>query len=427
MPLNIPESSDPRIVIIGAGFAGFCLAKKLSGKGFQIVLLDRNNYHQFQPLYYQVAMSGLEPSSICFPLRRSFQNEKDFFVRVAEVSRIIPAQKQIESSMGIIRYDILVLAMGAKTNYYDNKNFERNTIPLKSVAESLFLRNCILRDLETAVMSSAGTDISPLLDIVIVGGGPTGVELAGALAEMKLHILPKDYPDLDSSQMNIHLVSSPDRLLANMSAPSSEKAKQYLIHLGVHLHLSQRVQKIDDGLVYLQNGEILKANKVIWAAGVVAATIPGIPSESITIGGRIEVNQFCQVLGDTNIYAIGDIACMKTDTYPEGHPQVAPGALQQATWLAAHLKSKGTNTIGFKYFDKGNMATVGRHKAVVDFKKYHFSGFVAWIVWLFVHIYYLIGVKNKLIVMLNWVWGYLFYDQALRLLITPKKETLDLD
>lgn len=418
MPLNIPQSTKPRLVIIGAGFAGFTLARKLAGKDYQIVLLDKNNYHQFQPLYYQVAMSGLEPSSICFPLRRSFQDEKDFYVRVAEVNKILPEENKIETSMGIIRYDLLVLGMGAKTNYYGNAEFEANSIPLKSVSESLFLRNQILSDLEKAVMSPEGTDLSPLLDIVIVGGGPTGVELAGALAEMKQHVIPKDYPDLDAKKMHIHLIQGADRLLPGMSLKSSDKAKSDLEQLGVILYLDQQVKNISDGKVILDNGFCINANKVIWAAGVSASAIPGLPESSISRSGRILTDEYCRVRDTKDIFAIGDLALVKAQKFPNGHPQVAPAALQQAKWLACYLSKKISTP--FEYFDKGSMATIGRHKAVVDVAGRHISGFFAWIIWLFVHIYYLIGVKNKIIVLLNWIWGYIFYDQALRLLIKPK-------
>ena len=424
MPLNIPQSTKPRLVIIGAGFAGFTLARKLSGKEYQIVLLDRNNYHQFQPLYYQVAMSGLEPSSICFPLRRSFQEEKDFYVRVAEVSKILPEDKKIESSMGIIRYDILVLAMGAKTNYYGNAEFEANSIPLKSVSESLFLRNQILSDLEKAVMSPEDTDLSALLDIVIVGGGPTGVELAGALAEMKQHVIPKDYPDLDYKKMHIHLVQGVDRLLPGMSIKSSAKAKNDLEQLGVNLYLNQQVKNIHEGKVTLENGFSIAANKVIWAAGVTASGIPGLPESSIAKGGRILTDEYCRVIGTQDIFAIGDLAQLTSQKFPNGLPQVAPVALEQARWLARFLRKKITKP--YEYFDKGSMATIGRHKAVVDVAGMNISGFFAWIIWLFVHIYYLIGVKNKMIVLLNWIWGYIFYDQALRLLIKPKTPKTEL-
>ncbi|MEP7195522.1 MAG: NAD(P)/FAD-dependent oxidoreductase [Saprospiraceae bacterium] len=417
MALNIPESPFERIVIVGAGFAGYTLAKKLAGKKFQIVLLDRNNYHQFQPLFYQVGMAGLEPSSICFPLRKSFQSDTNFFVRVAEVLEVNSKDKKIITSAGIMRYDKLVLAMGAKTNYYGNAEFESNSIPLKSVSEALYLRNRILGDLEKALMTNVGTDVPGLLDIVIVGGGPTGVEIAGALAELKNNILPRDYPDLDSSKMHIHLIQSAEKLLPSMSLKSSLRAEKDLKQLGVQIHLNQIVDSIKDHRVHLKSGNILETNKVIWAAGVSPAVIPGIPSESLNEYKRYLVDENFQIKGLEEVYAIGDIACYTTEKYQKGHPQVAAVALQQADWLANFFKENKQKD--FEYFDKGQLATIGRNKAVVDIGKFHFEGFFAWITWLFVHIYFLIGVRNKIIVLLNWLWAYIFYDQALRLIIKP--------
>ncbi|HEX5624487.1 MAG TPA: NAD(P)/FAD-dependent oxidoreductase [Saprospiraceae bacterium] len=422
MPFNIPESDKPRLVIIGAGFGGLTLARKLQGKGFQIVLLDKNNYHQFQPLFYQVAMSGLEPSSICFPLRKNFQAPRDLFVRVAEVSRIFHEQKTIESSIGILRYDMLVLAMGAVTNFYGNPEFERFGIPLKSVSEALYLRNSILDDLEKAVMTLDPFQREAYLNIVIVGGGPTGVELAGALAEMKKYILPKDYPDLDASAMQIHLVQATPRLLDGMSEKASLAALKDLKKMGVEVHLQAKVAEMNEHRVRFADGTELKAHKIIWAAGVKALRLEGLPDSVYAPGGRILVNGFGEVESLKDVYCMGDQALMKTAEYPNGLPGLAPVALQQAAFLARHLRRKqqGRSLKSFKFTDKGAMATIGRHKAVLDFHSLFLSGFPAWLGWLFVHIYYLIGVRNKLIVMINWMWNYLFYDQALRLNIKPK-------
>ena len=417
MPLNIPDSSLPRVVIIGAGFAGFTLARKLAGNNYQIVLVDRNNYHQFQPLFYQVGMAGLEPSSICFPLRKSFQSDPGFFVRVTEVHALDTAGKRVITEAGNFKYDILILAMGARTNYYGNDEFEKNSIPLKSVSESLYLRNTLLGDLESALLLKDGEDLAPWLDLVIVGGGPTGVELAGALAELKKYIIPRDYPDLAHDQMDIHLVQGADRLLPSMSAQFSAKALGDLQKMGVRVHLGQRVLRIDNGRVSLSGGTSLFARKVIWAAGVSPAILPGLPESACAPDQRILVDSFLQVQGLEDVYALGDIACVVTPDTPQGLPQVAPVALQQAAWLAKFLRKKSNRP--FKYTDKGTMATIGRNKAVVDIGSLHFSGFFAWVTWLFVHIYYLIGVRNKLVVLLNWTWSYLFFDQALRLLIKP--------
>lgn len=422
MRFNIPDSTKPRLVIIGAGFAGFTLARKLKGKKFQIVLLDKNNFHQFQPLFYQVAMSGLEPSSICFPLRKNFQSEQDFYVRVAEVTRVLPDQKRIESSIGILKYDYLVFAMGAQTNYYGNSKFEQFSIPLKSVSEALYLRNAILDDLEQAVMSQESGEQEELMNIVIVGGGPTGVELAGALSELKRHILPKDYPDLNANKMNIHLVQSSNRLLDGMSEKASAVAQKNLTEMGVLLHLSTYVTDMSFNSVVLSNGVQLKARKIIWAAGVKAAAIPGLPEICYDKSGKIKVNNKAEVMGLEHIFAIGDVCMMTNGNDEKVLPGLAPVALQQADYLAKNLlkPDAGKFQKGFRYRDKGAMATIGRSKAVLDFHGLFLSGLPAWLAWLLVHIYYLIGVRNKVIVFINWVWSYIFYDQALRLNIRPK-------
>ncbi len=421
MPFNVPASRKPRLVIVGAGFSGFALAHKLKGKDFQIVLIDRNNYHQFLPLCYQVAMSGLEPSSICFPLRKNFQSDREFFVRVAEVNSIDTVQKQIVADIGSLSYDILVLAMGTTTNYYRNERFEKFSIPLKTVSEALYLRNAILSDLEKAIMEHNAERRDKLLDIAIVGGGPTGVELAGALAEMRRHILPKDYPDLDISTMDIHLIQGDSRLLSSMSEKASAKAFDYLQKLGVFVHLNSRVVDLDPDGVLLADGTSIRVGKVIWTAGVYAAAIRGLPDHPPCPGGRIPVNEYLEFTQAPNVYIIGDLAYCACDSFPNGHPQVAPVALQMADQLAANLIAlqKSQPIQPFRYTDKGSLATIGRSKAVMDYGNIFFSGFFAWLAWLFVHIYYLIGVRNKIIVFVNWMWNYIFYDQALRLLIRP--------
>lgn len=421
MPFNIPESIKPRIVIIGGGFAGFKFANKINCDTYQIVLIDKNNYFQFQPLFYQVAMSGIEPSSICFPLRKNFRNKKDLFIRTIDLTEIDPVNKVIYSETGTLKYDLLILATGCQTNYYGNSNFEKFSIPLKSVSEALYLRNCILNDLEQAVLCKDSIAQELLMQIVIIGGGPTGVELAGALSEMKKHILPKDYPDLDAAKMQIHLIQASPRLLDTMSEKASLKAYESLNHMGVSIHLNTQVIDIQNDRIILSNGKILNSRKFIWAAGVIGSSIKGLESAYNAPGKKITVNQYCEVPSLKDVYAIGDIAYMETSKFPRGLPGLAPVALQQASYLAKRLNKINPQKVGtFNYLDKGSMATIGRSKAVLQYKKLFLSGFIAWIGWLFVHIYYLIGVRNKLIVFINWLWNYIIYDQALRLNIKPK-------
>lgn len=421
MAFNIPLSERKRVVIIGAGFGGFLLAQQLKGQYFQIVLIDRNNYHQFQPLFYQVAMSGLEPSSICFPLRKNFRSDDNIFIRIADVTHINTVAKNLVSNIGELEYDFLIVAFGNSTNYYGNENFRKWSIPLKSVSEALFLRNRILEDLEASVLEKDDAEKDVLLDVVIVGGGPTGVELAGSLAEMKTHILPKDYPDLNADLMDIHLIQNGDRLLSNMSGKSSENALKNLKKMGVNVHLNKMVKDISDTGVLLSSGEFIKSKKVIWAAGVKANELKGLPSEVYAPDKRIIVNENCEVKGIPDVFCIGDAALFKSNDYPSGLPALAPVAIQQAAYLASLLKKKIRKQPSkpFIYFDKGQMATIGRNKAVFDYKRLHLHGFLAWIIWLFVHIYFLVGLRNRIIVFINWFWSYLFYDQALRLNIKP--------
>lgn len=421
MPFNIPESNKPRIVIIGGGFAGFKFTNQIDFNKYQVVLIDKNNYFQFQPLFYQVAMSGLEPSSICFPLRKYFRNKKDLYIRSMEIIEVDPIKKIIFSNSGNLNYDKLIIATGSQTNYYGNESFQKNTIPLKSVSEALYLRNSILEDLEQAVLNNDDTLKEQLLNIVIIGGGPTGVELAGALSEMKKHIIPKDYPDLNSDKMQIHLVQASSRLLDSMMEKASIKAYQDLTRMGVIIHLNAKVTDIQNNQIILSSGSVLGSKKIIWAAGVTGLSIKGLESAHDAAGNKITVTDFCEVSQWKDVYAIGDIASMKTKEFPQGLPGLAPVAQQQAIYLA-HLMNQSNEQIKkpFNYVDKGAMATIGRSKAVLQYKSVFLSGFIAWIAWLFVHIYYLIGVRNKVIVFINWLWNYIKYDQALRLNIKPK-------
>jgi NADH dehydrogenase len=417
--VNIPETTHERIVIIGGGFAGLNLARKLINKNFQIVIFDKNNYHQFQPLFYQVAMSGLEPSSISFPIRKVFQNEKEIHIRVAEVKQINPEKKQIITDIGVCNYDKLVIAIGAKTNFYGNQNNEKYAFSLKSTGEALYLRNQMLKDLETAIITRDYDKRQEYVDTVVVGGGPTGVEIAGALAELKKHVLPKDYHELNHREIDIFLIHSGENLLPGMSEKASRAAEKFLLEMGVIVKKNTRVNDVLENKVHLSTGEILTTRKVIWAAGIVGNTIDGLSAAKIEKSGRINVDRTNKIIGYDDIYAIGDIAYMTEENFPQGHPQVAQVAIQQSKNLAKNIIDKSSSL--FYYKDKGSMATVGRNKAVVDLKALSFTGFFAWILWLVVHLFSLIGTRNKLFVLFNWISNYLTYDQSLRLIIKASK------
>ena len=421
---NIPKNQSQRVVIVGAGFGGLALARELSkNTDIQVVIIDKNNYHQFQPLLYQVAMAGLEPSSIAFPLRKVFQNKKNVHIRVTEVTGINNAQNTIETPLGTIEYDYLVLAIGATTNFFGMPNITNLALPMKSIAEAIALRNRLLQNFEDAVTAENDDIRRGLLNVVVVGGGPTGVEVSGMLAEMKKHILPKDYPELNFDAMQIYLFESSGEVLEVMSDEASASGKQYLEKLGVNLRLGERITDFDGQYAYINNGDKIRTNNVIWAAGITGNSVAGIPAEAMTRGNRIKVNNYNQVVGLENVFAVGDIASMAQEKYPNGHPQMAQGAIQQGTLLAKNLlKAIAKQPMeAFSYKDLGSMATVGRNLAVVDLPFWKFQGFFAWLTWMFVHLMALVGVKNRLLVFLNWVWNYVTYDQALRLIIRSKK------
>jgi NADH:ubiquinone reductase (H+-translocating) len=423
--MNIPQSSNPRIVIIGGGFAGISLAKKLKNKNFQVVLLDKHNYHTFQPLLYQVATGGLEAGSIAYPIRKVIQEYNDFFFRLTSVKEIDTKNQKIISEIGELTYDYLVIASGSKTNYFGNKEIERNSMAMKTIPQSLNIRSLILENFEQAVLTKDLADRNSLINFVLVGGGPTGVELAGALAEMKRAILQKDYPDLDIAKMQINLIQSGDRILNTMSEKSSIAAEKFLLDLGVTIWKNVRVTNYDGRTITTNSDLTFETATVIWTAGVQGAKIAGLDANClIEKVDRIRVNQYNQVKGYNNIFAIGDIASMETDLYPQGHPMMAQPALQQGDLLGENLVKLLNNEqmTAFLYKDKGSMATIGRNLAVVDLPNYHFNGIFAWFVWMFVHLFSLIGFKNKAVVFLNWVYNYIRFDREGRLIIRPYKK-----
>lgn len=423
MKANIERTDKKRIVIVGGGLGGLELAFKLVDDDYQVVLIDKNNYHQFPPLIYQVASGGLEPSSISFPFRRLFQGKKDFFFRMAKVESVNTDKKTIKTTVGEIDYDYLVLAFGAKTNFFGNKDIEATTLPMKSVSEAMRLRNTILRNLELALTEEDPARKQALMNIVVVGGGASGVEIAGAVAEMKKNIIARDYPDLDSSQMHIYLVNAVDRLLSAMNPVSSKRAERDLKELHVHIRQPQFATEYKDGILKTSAGLEIPTQTVIWVSGICANTVEGFPAESIGHAGRFLTDRFCRVKGVKDVYAIGDVSLVEGDEeYPLGHPQLAQVAMQQAKTVAKNFKamSKGKELKPFKYKNLGVMATIGRNHAVAEISGKKFGGFPAWALWLVVHLRSILGVKNKTFILLNWVWNYINYKQSLRLILKAK-------
>ena len=416
--MALENSKRQRVVIIGAGFAGLRIARDLNDTNYEVFLIDRHNYHQFQPLMYQVATARLEPSSISFPLRKIFQHTKNVTIRIAEVQRVDTGKKLLYTSVGEIAYDRLIIALGCTTNYFGNTRIQSNSFPMKSVPNAMALRNRILQTFEDTI--EAGPDeLQSLLNFVIVGGGPTGVELAGALAEMKKNILPKDYPMVDFSRFMIYLLEGSPNTLNAMSDPSKKKSREYLESLGVIVRTSTVVEDYDGMTVKLKGGETIPARNLIWAAGVIGNTLEGIPATAVVRGNRLKTNRYGEVEGLEGVYAIGDMAYMPTPKYPNGHPQLANVALAQAGSLAKNFKRelKGQSRIEFEYHNKGSMATVGKRKAVVDLPGFSFQGVFAWLTWMFVHLMLILSVRNKVAVFFNWMMSYFANDSTLRLML----------
>lgn len=426
MSFNIPDTPHKRIVIVGGGFGGLKLARELHRTDFQVVLVDKNNYHQFPPLIYQVASAGLEPSSISFPFRKIFQKRHGFYFRMAQVESINPTSGSIDTSIGRLKYDYLILAAGATTNFYGNGHVRRHALPMKNVEEAMKLRNTLLMNFERALTSSSERERDKLLNVVVVGGGATGVEIAGVLSEMKRFVLPRDYPDLPTERMRIHLVEGSERLLASMSEHSSQAAENFLRRMGVEIRLGSKVNDYRNQCVLLDDGSEIPTLTFIWVSGVEAVQIGEPAPASTGRGGRIKVDAYNRMEGRENIFVIGDQCIQQDDPgYPEGHPQLAQVAIQQGRRLAVNLKrmEAGKPPKPFRYRNLGVMATVGRNRAVAEIGRMKISGWTAWVLWLVVHLRSILGVRNKIIVLVNWVWNYFSYDQSLRLILWSQTET----
>lgn len=417
--LNIPETNLERVIIIGGGFGGLQIIKHLSSKHYQAVLIDKNNYHTFQPLLYQVATSGLEPDSIAYPIRRILWKKDGFYFRNTTAISVDAENKILHTEDGTIEYDHLILAMGSTTNYFGNDEIKSRSMPLKSVPDALNLRSLILENFEASLLTDDLKERERLMNYVIVGGGPTGVELAGAMAELKNHVLPNDYPDLDIRRMNVHLLEANDNLLKAMGDKSGNRVCEYLAEMGVHVWLDTRVEDYDGAMVTTNNKD-LPASTLIWAAGVAGNLLDGISADSID-RGRILVNEYNQVLNHNGLYSIGDVCIMKTEENPAGDPMVAQTAIQQGALLAKNLnrKAKNAEMKPFSYNDKGSMATVGRNKAVAQIGNFFSGGMLAWIIWMFIHLMALVGFKNRMVALVNWIQSYLTYDKGIRLIIRP--------
>jgi NADH dehydrogenase len=412
-----------KVIIVGSGFAGLKLARSLVNKeNIEVLMIDKNNYHQFQPLFYQVATAGLDASNISFPIRKIFQKVKNVYFRLASLQEIKNNENKIVTDIGEFEYDVLVLATGADTNFFGNDKIKAAALPMKSTAQALALRHHLIENFENALITTDEAELRRRMTVVLVGGGPTGVELSGAIAEMRKWILPRDYPELDFSKMKIYLIEGSPKTLGSMSEKSSEQSCKYLHKLGVEVRTGLVVKDYDGKTVTLSNGETIESNTVIWAAGIKGNVPAGIDATQIVKGNRIKVDRHNKILGTNNIYAIGDVAYMETPKYPHGHPQLANVAINQGKVLAENLihQANGNKHLQkeFEYHDKGTLATVGRNLAVADLKPHlHFGGWIAWFIWMSLHLMLILGVKNKLQIFINWLYKYFTYDQNLRLLI----------
>ena len=427
MSINIQRNQKKRVVIVGGGLGGLRLAEDLYGSGMQVVLIDKNNFHQFPPLIYQIASAGIDPSSISFPFRQIFRKRKDFYFRMAEARMVDTEKKILQTSIGKIDYDYLVLAAGATTNFFGNKNIEEWAIPMKTVPEEMGLRNALLSNFERALTCATEEERQELLNVVIVGGGATGVEIAGALAEMRRYVIPYDYPDMDSSLMHIYLIEAGDRLLAGLSQESSQKAYEFLKSMGVDIQFGKMVTDYRDHKVVMKDGTEIPTRTFLWVSGIRANAMPGIDESHLGRGFRFKVDEYNRIPGVEDVFAIGD-QCLQTSdaAYPNGHPQVAQVAIQQAKNLAKNLKlinqSADSNALtAFCYKNLGSMATIGRNKAVVEIGKFRSQGFFAWVLWLVVHLRSILGVKNKMMVLLNWLWKYVSYNDSIRMITYATK------
>lgn len=421
--LNIPDSGKKRIVIVGCGFGGLTLGRKLKNSGYQVVVIDKHNYHQFPPLFYEVASAGLDATSVLFPLRKIFQRYEGFHIRKAEVRGVEPSDNRIITNVGELHYDYLVLAHGATNSFFGSVQMQKHSKSMKTIGEVIDLRNTLLMNFEKALVADDEAERDMLTNVVIIGGGPSGVEIAGAIAEMNKYVIPKDFPEFRHMRANIYLLEAAGRLLNVMSQKSSDKAREFLEKSGVKVLLRTKATGCDESHVFIDpGGGVIATGMIIWTAGIKGNVIKGISPDSYARGGRLLVDRENRISGYSNVFALGDIAYMSEERFPYGHPQVAQVAIQQAKNLALNFRrmAAGKSLKPFTYKDLGTMATIGRNLAVVELPYFKFQGIFGWFVWMFIHLMSIVGVKNKLVIFINWAWKYFTYDQSTRLILRPK-------